>query len=452
MRPDALIERVLAAPDDDEARLVYADACEEAGDIERATFIRLQLDQARLSRWDSRHFELAHAVRMLEARNRRRWLAELPHFDGVAYGRFRRGFVDTVYTRRARDLDLALPRLRDSVPLRRWVCRLADEDGLSLRDPAHDIREVELESWSRRDGQEVYLMARALGLPVCADLDRLALPWSRPAYDVDIGEVLRRWGCRVRELSLGCDALEPVAMEAFLEAPGLQRLERLELGSQSHPPRNTSIDPEHVLALVLKCRSLVALDIDTGHLAPESAQVVFDHGPPGLEELAVSGTTGIDPRRASFTLRSLRAQRLVLDLTAPCFTRLHTLAGWGPDGEFVLPQSLQALRISGGTATCADPPTELESLELSRAPGLVGMVHGCHRTLRTLRLLECGNLAVLPTMPRLRVLRVHEGAVDADLLERHPGVRSLSLSYQEVSDRMLRATASMDLVDIDLPA
>jgi uncharacterized protein (TIGR02996 family) len=39
--PDDLLPAVLAAPDDDLPRLVYADALEEAGDVARAEFIRV---------------------------------------------------------------------------------------------------------------------------------------------------------------------------------------------------------------------------------------------------------------------------------------------------------------------------------------------------------------------------------------------------------------------------
>jgi uncharacterized protein (TIGR02996 family) len=49
---DALINAILAEPDDDTARLVYADFIEELGEVERATFIRTQIELARCQPWD----------------------------------------------------------------------------------------------------------------------------------------------------------------------------------------------------------------------------------------------------------------------------------------------------------------------------------------------------------------------------------------------------------------
>jgi uncharacterized protein (TIGR02996 family) len=46
----ALLRRILDDPQDDGVRLVYADACEEEGDVDRATFIRIQLRIADLGR------------------------------------------------------------------------------------------------------------------------------------------------------------------------------------------------------------------------------------------------------------------------------------------------------------------------------------------------------------------------------------------------------------------
>lgn len=41
---DALLSAILAAPDDDQPRLVYADALDDAGEHDRAEFIRLQVE------------------------------------------------------------------------------------------------------------------------------------------------------------------------------------------------------------------------------------------------------------------------------------------------------------------------------------------------------------------------------------------------------------------------
>jgi uncharacterized protein (TIGR02996 family) len=51
---DALVRAVLAAPEDDAPRLVFADWCDENGDSERGEFIRLQIATLRSSAKPSR--------------------------------------------------------------------------------------------------------------------------------------------------------------------------------------------------------------------------------------------------------------------------------------------------------------------------------------------------------------------------------------------------------------
>ena len=54
----AFLEAILAQPDDDTPRLVYADWLEEQGDSARAEFIRVQIERARLPDWDARQVRL----------------------------------------------------------------------------------------------------------------------------------------------------------------------------------------------------------------------------------------------------------------------------------------------------------------------------------------------------------------------------------------------------------
>lgn len=103
--PDALLAAVLADPDDDTVRLVYADRLQESGrpaSIARARFVRLQIAQATGLPYE----QSVDAQRELDALARwwaRAWLAELPPAvaDAVWKQRlgaaaFRRGFVNGV--------------------------------------------------------------------------------------------------------------------------------------------------------------------------------------------------------------------------------------------------------------------------------------------------------------------------------------------------------------------
>lgn len=92
---DALLAAVLADPDADLPRLVYADWLEERAEAERAEFIRVQIELARDRGADPR--------RAVELRTRemnsllahgQRWLGPLEDFTLV--DGFRRGFVEVV--------------------------------------------------------------------------------------------------------------------------------------------------------------------------------------------------------------------------------------------------------------------------------------------------------------------------------------------------------------------
>ena len=82
----ALLAAILAHPDEDTPRLMYADWLEENGQPERAEFIRLQCAPDADEAAEKRTAEL-------EERNRVVWLAGLPQFSGARW-EFRRGFPE----------------------------------------------------------------------------------------------------------------------------------------------------------------------------------------------------------------------------------------------------------------------------------------------------------------------------------------------------------------------
>ncbi len=69
----ALYKAVLAAPDDDLPRLVYADRLEELGDQARAEFIRLQIHVASTKPWDEGHSDALVRSRVLYDRHEEAW-------------------------------------------------------------------------------------------------------------------------------------------------------------------------------------------------------------------------------------------------------------------------------------------------------------------------------------------------------------------------------------------
>jgi uncharacterized protein (TIGR02996 family) len=89
------LENILARPDDDAPRLIFADWLEEEGDSARAEFIRVQVERARLPGWDARQVRLRLRERALIEEYGLKWKWELPEFEGVTWEEFRRGFMAT---------------------------------------------------------------------------------------------------------------------------------------------------------------------------------------------------------------------------------------------------------------------------------------------------------------------------------------------------------------------
>jgi uncharacterized protein (TIGR02996 family) len=91
---EALMAAILATPDDDTPRLVFADWLDEHGDPARAEFIRVQCRLAERMRTEAVADDDSEAARSaeLEATHGARWQAELGTIRGVDWKDFRRGF------------------------------------------------------------------------------------------------------------------------------------------------------------------------------------------------------------------------------------------------------------------------------------------------------------------------------------------------------------------------
>ncbi len=89
------LEDIIAHPDDNTPRLIFADWLEEHGDGARAEFIRVQIERASLPEWDANHVRLGLRERALLQQHGRKWRGELPRIKGVRWEEFRRGFVAT---------------------------------------------------------------------------------------------------------------------------------------------------------------------------------------------------------------------------------------------------------------------------------------------------------------------------------------------------------------------
>src|SRR5215472_8143648 len=92
------LQDILEHPDEDAPRLIYADWLDENGDSDRAEFIRVQCEQAKLPWDDDRQSELLAREAQLLARHYEEWTAVCGDWpdqdDGSPHIGFRRGFIE----------------------------------------------------------------------------------------------------------------------------------------------------------------------------------------------------------------------------------------------------------------------------------------------------------------------------------------------------------------------
>src|SRR5262245_16313050 len=118
---EGFLQAILAAPEEDAPRLIYADWLEDHGDPDRAAFIRVQIELARLPKDDPRRADLAGREKGLLDRHAWEWAGPLG--DRVTEWAFRRGFVEKV------DVDVHLARIIHRPPPARPANDLGSQKG-----------------------------------------------------------------------------------------------------------------------------------------------------------------------------------------------------------------------------------------------------------------------------------------------------------------------------------
>ena len=112
---EAFLQDILASPDDDAPRLVYADWLEDHGDPDRAAFIRVQCELAKLEEWNERWDGLKEREQRALRGCCKEWLGGVERL--VHKWQFRRGFLDSADVR-PKDLVASGEELFRRVPLR----------------------------------------------------------------------------------------------------------------------------------------------------------------------------------------------------------------------------------------------------------------------------------------------------------------------------------------------
>ncbi len=268
-----LMQAVLAsADDDDDARLVYADWCEDEGDLARARLIRVQIERRRLSRWDVKQIALQVEEEKLIDDHGGRWIAELEPIDGITWTGFERGFV----ARAEADSFGALCGARDAIvqqtPLEHIKVPWPEDEARANSAPVFPtLRGLRIERAVR--DREPYWLAQS---PLLSTLTELALV-DGFAEDPGTRAILNsKYLRKLKKLELFRHQVGAQGVHALVEAdlPALEELKLEEHGpdddsSWSHWEGGLELPEMQRLADWRGLTQLTRLDL-SGNRIPES--------------------------------------------------------------------------------------------------------------------------------------------------------------------------------------
>jgi uncharacterized protein (TIGR02996 family) len=225
----AFLRAILANPDDDAPRLIYADWLDEQGDADRAEFIRLQIRLARMDSDDPDRFSVGSRAEELRRAHHIEWVNHLPQFDHVNWEVFDRGFISAVkfetpdaFFAHAREVFAAAPihELRLHQFYWRDAARLAESRFLRR------IRVLDLNDGNRIgiSGAESLMASPHLGNLVVLKLGRNALGSAAVRAIGHAGYVRNLHILRLERNDLFDDGLTYIS-----ESPALTRLQKLDM-------------------------------------------------------------------------------------------------------------------------------------------------------------------------------------------------------------------------------
>lgn len=205
---EPFLRAICENPEDDTARLVYADWLDENGDPDRAEFIRLQVA---VPRRPEEHDERYARAEELRRKHWDEWRAELPQLSGIAWSsNFWRGFVPSVSVTVGKWLIRQHEQVFSSAPIHSLVLHDA---GLATLRAVLEVPEIERLTnlsllHSRVREGEWQLLAQ------CPRLVRLR------ALRFDAPRIMPGWARR---------AFTEEDAQAFVDSPYLTRLEHIHI-------------------------------------------------------------------------------------------------------------------------------------------------------------------------------------------------------------------------------
>jgi uncharacterized protein (TIGR02996 family) len=368
----AFLRQIVADPDDDTTRLVYADWLDDHGQAERAELIRLQIERARLPQGDPQAAKLLRREKALLAQHGSEWCDTGLGFVGEA--ELRRGFIEHV-TCCPEDALRAGAALVERFPVRSLCLRVDSLTQDQARALAQQpwLARLRALSLSRAAGTESDDSNAALALilrsPHLHDLEALQLPSS---IGTPGAQAVAKAGALVglRELDLRWSRIGPGDMASLAGAAHLAGLTRLVL-------ENAYLGPEGAAALAGSphLRNLRNLDLSHTHIQ-------------------IGGIRALTGSAVLANLERLRLGRLRLGVrAAQCLARCPHLA------------NLRELDLNSNKLGAAG------AAALAEGPGLTGLTH---LSLRKNRITRAGVQALAALRGRLQRLDLARNDLTAE--------------------------------------
>ena len=447
------IQDVVAHPDDDMPRLIYADWLEERGDPQ-GEFIRVQCELASIDPHDPRRADLESRELQLATAHGKRWAGPVRH--GVRRWWFRRGMLEGIKIDAEQFLRTA-DQLLESTVIRRiefsraaslldqlaaspWLARLIEvslqhnflgREGEQLRprfsphtpryDSAAEARTA-YESAVRGMQQSGAEQLRAfLAAPALANLRALSLEDNHFGDPVATILADSRQLNSLQSLNLRTNGISAEGVTRLAAAEHLSSLRHLVLGSCPNISHNYDEDwtgplPRAVAPLLERLESL---DMGSCGMTLDGVQELSSHPAPNLRRFAIERSMLLSPGwredEPSFnvvTRSSLLEQLIELDLSS-CYLE---------------PEQIEQLMKSKGLAALTtlrinnNPLLPAGAHHLSEAPHLGHLVHlhmdglGQSYEASFSRIQDDGAAALLASsrLPRLAALRLRRQGLTAE--------------------------------------
>ncbi len=306
---EALYSAILASPDDDTLRLIYADALEEGGEAERAAFIRSQIEDSHVPEYEPGAIRRAHIEQDYQtAALSESQLPQLPEGLRWAPNPFRRGFPAAVQTE---DADAFLQHAAD-------LFSLAPVESLELTV----ARLPEVQRFARSPWHN-----RLVRLSIAQGLGRHAAGGLLGATDYQ----------RLRELHIGAGLSTPSTTSSIVRSRTFRQLTALscrddggggrtvvnELVQLSDPPNLKTLDlsgnrlsdgPLRQLLAASTLKTIEKLDLSENNLGAVSTAILARAELPQLRSLQLNRTRpeedGVRELASAKFLRRLRSLSL----------------------------------------------------------------------------------------------------------------------------------------------